>query len=77
MTGNILFKPRNWIARFLYNHKITWMEKPLYDCLPCMASFWGLLFWLIEGMNFHPVNFVLIICGINSLIETFVHERVD
>jgi hypothetical protein len=74
-TGYILHGVRNSIAEILYTVKMRWLEKPLYDCLPCMASFWGFFFWWIDGGNYNLVDVVLITCGINCLIERVVFEK--
>ena len=75
--GNVLFKARNTVGKFLYHSDLMWLEKPLYDCLPCMASFWGMLFWIADGMHHQPILVVLCVSGINCLIETVVHETAD
>lgn len=39
--------------------------KPLYDCLPCMASFWTcVILWKID------IKSMLIVCGINTIIAS-------
>ena len=41
--------------------------KPLYDCLPCMASFWTcLLLWKID------IKAMLIVCGMNAIIASLL-----
>ena len=50
--------------------------KPLFRCLICMSSFWGLIAWAILWIAyeyyFNPVLLVLIICGINTLITSII-----
>jgi hypothetical protein len=39
--------------------------KPLYDCLPCMASFWTcVILWKID------IKAMLIVCGMNAIIAS-------
>ena len=41
--------------------------KPLYDCLPCMASFWTcVLLWKID------IKSILIVCGMNAIIASIL-----
>jgi hypothetical protein len=42
------------------------IQKPLYDCLACMASVWGLIF---AGFNI-PV--ILAVCGFNFIIARMI-----
>lgn len=42
-----------------------WIIKPLYDCLPCMASFWTcIILWKID------IKAMLIVCGMNAIIAS-------
>lgn len=55
-----------------------WYLKPLFMCLPCMASFWGLLYFLLNTKH-HTLAEVLfsiiMACGINQLInQTFFYD---
>ena len=43
--------------------KLQWIVKPLYDCLPCMASFWTIV--LLQGIH---IKSMLIVCGMNAII---------
>lgn len=72
--GHIFFGLRNQVARFIYKTKLTVLEKPLYDCMTCMASIWGLLFWAIGGREFHPVSVIFIVCGINIILARTAPE---
>lgn len=51
-----------------------YLRKPLFDCLPCMASIWGLIFFLcffhFDAMLL--IHFCLIVCGINTIISTLI-----
>jgi hypothetical protein len=43
--------------------------KPLFDCPPCMASVWGLLGWFYLMPSLAIVPYLLVLCGVNSLIS--------
>lgn len=43
------------------------ITKPLYDCLPCMASFWTcVILWKID------IKSMLIVCGMNAIIASLL-----
>lgn len=50
-----------------------YIQKPLWDCLPCMASIWVII--LTWGID---VLLILAVCGLNALIDSvFIsHEPV-
>ena len=44
-----------------------WIVKPIYDCLPCMASIWTcLILWNID------IKSILIVCGMNAIIASIL-----
>jgi len=50
------------IEKYLHS-KLQWFVKPLYDCLPCMASVWTcIILWKID------IKAMLIVCGINAIL---------
>lgn len=63
LLGWLRIKGANWLdARF---GKLTslYIQKPLWDCLGCMASVWGvLLSWSFD------LRILLCVCGINCII---------
>ncbi|MDF2381332.1 hypothetical protein JMG10_07640 [Nostoc ellipsosporum NOK] len=49
-----------------------YIQKPLWDCLPCMASIWTIL--LTASIN---VELILVVCGINVIIDKlYLNEEV-
>ncbi len=58
-----LHKKHGWATKCI---TITeWLIKPLYDCLPCMASFWTcIILWKID------IKAMLIVCGMNAIIAS-------
>lgn len=60
MMANVLDK-RFGMLRSRY------IQKPLWDCLPCMASVWTIiLMWKID------VRMILLVCGMNVIINKFL-----
>lgn len=60
----------DWLSeRYKYR---PWIVKPLYDCVPCMSSVWGSIFYWFSrlheqnGFWFWPVH-VICLCGLGSL----------
>ena len=50
---------------WLFGRKVsTYIQKPLWDCLPCMAGF----LTIIITFSFNLL-LILLVCGINVLIE--------
>ncbi len=59
----------------LDKHLPELIKKPLYECLPCMASLWTLLLYpLIDSVR-TPIDLLsfFIVCGINTLIDSFIN----
>ncbi|MDR2003929.1 MAG: hypothetical protein LBQ74_12930 [Prevotella sp.] len=50
--------------------------KPLFNCMMCMSSFWGLtswvILWFVYGHYFNPVLLIFLVCGINTIIASIV-----
>lgn len=70
-SGNVLSPVRAWVATVLDHILGTkwsrYVQKPLWDCLPCMASIWGaLLAWTLNPFT------LLAICGMNVIIERVI-----
>jgi hypothetical protein len=51
--------------------KHYWITKPLFNCMPCMASIHGMFgFLLIFGdFSIWAVLYCIALCGLNSLIS--------
>ena len=50
-----------------------YIQKPLWDCMSCMASLWTLIltFGGIKGIGY-TISIMLIVCAINAIIEKFL-----
>jgi hypothetical protein len=71
--GNLLSPVRIWGANILdRSFGLKWsryIQKPLWDCLPCMASVWGILLsWSFD------VRLLLAVCGVNVIVSRFVFD---
>lgn len=44
-----------------------YIQKPLFDCLPCMASVWTTI--LTQEID---LGMILLVCGLNLIIEKFL-----
>jgi hypothetical protein len=70
MQGNVLSPVRVFVANYLdkwFGQKVSkYIQKPLWACMPCMASVWGLI---LCGLNI-PV--ILGVCGLNVIISQAV-----
>lgn len=83
--GNILGWFRIWCANGLdraFGKKASrYIQKPLWDCLACMASLWSvILMWTFDIMPDTPRIFfaeVLITCGLNYIIDNLLLNERD
>ena len=62
---NMPFKPiGDWFT--LMAQERYWITKPLYNCLPCMASVYGCLFFsLMFGFTWVVLPYCIALCGFN------------
>lgn len=57
-----------------------WIKKPLFQCLPCMASFWGTIVFVAYNANnsdttfIQYVTFIVCLSGVNRLVEKYIYE---
>ncbi|HMX02958.1 MAG TPA: hypothetical protein PK511_09600 [Chitinophagales bacterium] len=67
------------ILQSLRNNPLPWLvKKPLYDCLICMTSIWGIFIWFFEwDGKFDLIAFLFLVGGINVLIMALVNNADD
>lgn len=67
------------ILRFFRENRLPrFIQKPLYDCLICMTSIWGFVFWLAEwNASVNLIFMWLTVGGINVLISGVVGRAED
>ena len=75
--GMILYKPATW----LYKKLPEWLTTPLFGCITCMGSFYGVLCWLVTYAStfYHnPIQLLWIpvylfaLAGLNTLIYSII-----
>lgn len=67
------------ILEFMRENKLpTFFQKPLYDCVICMTSVYGFLFWLLEwNMSVNLFQFWFVVGGINVLLSGIIGRAED
>lgn len=69
--GNLLFSLRRATANVLDRYTgltaSRYIQKPLWDCLPCMASVWTIT--LTFSLD---IPLILAVCGCNTLLELLI-----
>jgi hypothetical protein len=50
--------------------------KPLFDCPPCMASFWGIVIYicLVNSNYLDLIIYLPTLCGANYIINTILNK---
>jgi hypothetical protein len=67
--GMILVKFRKYLERMP-----RFCKKPLFDCLICMSSVWGVTFFLcFNKLSWHLIPHVLAVCGLNVILDSAVY----
>ncbi|MDR1886710.1 MAG: hypothetical protein LBQ70_02230 [Prevotellaceae bacterium] len=77
--GMIFSEPRIFVQNRLcrrFGHRISAIiEKPLFACLVCMSSVWGLAGCIALNIPASEWIFTILqVCGLNSIITYFVKE---
>ncbi len=55
----------------------NWFGKPLYGCLTCMGGIYTLLLYpLLYGYDVKMFKTVLIVIGINAIVDKIIHFEV-
>ena len=68
LQGNVLgwlrIAAANWMDRTAGMTLSRYLQKMLWDCLPCMASLWTIvLTWSFD------IRLILAVCGLNACID--------
>ena len=72
----MIFAP---VKRYLASNKyIAYFEKPLYECIVCMSSFWSVVFWFAHGNHFdlRIIWVILTTAGWNVLLGAKVEKAI-
>lgn len=85
MDGNILHPIRRLYEAVLVRDTamgnfFDMISEPLWGCVMCMSSFWGIAFTLANGgdiANFRFLFYVFALCGLNWLMSFVVEALVS
>ncbi len=78
--GMILGKLRAYIQTLIDKifgvEASEWVCKPLFECITCMASVWGIIGCIVFGVSLidWPVT-ILMVCGINVIFKGLNNEK--
>lgn len=67
--GGLLFKVRQLLDKII---PIPF-RKPFYECLWCMASIWGTVFYFTDTVRMNYFLFLLCLCGWNYIMSLLIN----
>jgi hypothetical protein len=78
--GMVFERPRVWVQNILdwaLGYKASaYVQKPLFSCLMCMSSIWGLIGCLVLNIPACDWIFtILSVCGLNAIITFFLRRE--
>lgn len=66
------------IVLILFAGFVKWISKPLYSCVICMTSIWGILLWHFEwNHSISLLTFLFTVGGINVLLSGLISRAED
>lgn len=77
--GMILGKLPDYFSKALNNWTperadlIVKLRKPLFDCLPCMSSVYGSIYYFTARSDTNYLIFLVTVCGLNYLFSRIVN----
>lgn len=84
-SGGMILNPLvNWIEPYKEYTIVNYLTQPLFDCVFCMPSFWGLVYLFVVapaiGVTFDysivsVCAYILILCGFVTLIVESVYSE--
>ena len=70
--GMVLSPIRVYVSNFLDKIGLELLKKPLFDCLICMGGIYSLILYpILFGLDIDMFKTMLIVIGINSLIDKY------
>lgn len=66
-----------YIADYIRSIIGAYWSKPLFDCLPCMASVWGIYGWLFLQPKIDIITYVIALSGLNYLTAKLAYYGID
>ena len=75
-TESFLSKIAEWITTYFEEKNLYWVTKPLYNCMPCMASVHGTIGFFIYFHTFTQaiVPYLVVLLGVNVLLSKYYYE---
>ena len=71
--GMIFHRPAEWLGGVLDSFCISFLRKPLFECLICMGGVWTLVLdTLIFGWSWFVLVDMLAVIGLNTLISAVI-----
>lgn len=65
----------HYFGYLMNQHAPKWVVKPLIGCPPCMASFWGVSYYVTYiGIDEHIIIFIFCLSGLNFFATNFFQE---
>jgi len=66
-----------WFVRWYLRNAPTWVQKPVFGCVACMASVHSWPFWLVNSVSLHTcvvyIIYTFALAGLNAI----VNERIS
>lgn len=74
--GSIRIAGANFFDKNLPAITSRYIQKPLWDCLQCMSSFWTMIWLLIYGVYnvLYWFECIMLVCGMSLIISFFIKE---
>ena len=80
LPGNILSPLTSWIDQYTTHPILEYLKSPIWSCLTCMCSVWGLVYFLttfgipeLSGAGIWAVlKFVLMVGCLNFLVDLVI-----
>lgn len=67
---------QNWLDNWLGNRASDVVQKPLFGCLACMSSVWGIIGCVVLGIPVSEWVFTILqVCGLNVIITRILLNK--
>ena len=70
--GYVLFPLRKMLDRWFNSRWGVYLGKPLYQCLPCMASIHGTWLWFALPTDLPFIVFIFALCILNYVADLLI-----
>ena len=71
--GMIFHRPAEWLGGVLDSFRISFLRKPLFECLICMGGIYTLVLdTLLFGASWWVLADMLAVIGLNAIISTLL-----